>query len=269
MNSTFTLEPTTPTLGATVSGLDLRAPLSDETTADLRAAWLEHQVLFFRDQPLTLDEQKSFARTLGALWIHPTVPAPEDHPEVLVVRTNPKARLAPGQGWHTDMSAAEAPPSGSLLRLEKVPPSGGDTLFCSMYAAYDALSEHWKRFLDPLEAWHSGAKRHGKGFGIKADHPESLHPIVRRHPETGRKALYVNQGFTTTVEGMSEPESDAVLDFLYRHCENPAFHIRFSWQVNSMALWDNRCVMHNAVYDYDPSLRLGYRLTLEGDRPTR
>jgi len=269
MNPGFRLEPITPGLGATVRGIDLREPLGAGVVEHLRRAWLDHLVLWFPDQPLTLDQQKVFARNFGELWIHPTVPAPDGHPEVLVVRTREGAEVAPGQGWHTDMPAAATPPSGSLLRLEKVPSSGGDTMFCNMYAAYDALSEHWRRFLDPLDAWQSGIKRHGRTFGMAGDHPEALHPVVRRHPETGRKALFVNQGFTTHIEGMSEPESDAVLEFLYRHCENPAFHMRLRWQPDSMALWDNRCVMHNAINDYDPGERLGYRLTLAGDRPTR
>ena len=267
--TTIEIEPITPTLGAVVRGVDLGAPLESSTVAEVRAAWLEHLVLWFPDQPLSLGEQKTFASNFGDLWIHPTVPSPEGHPEVAVIRTRPEAKLAPGEGWHTDMPAADTPPAGSVLRLEKVPPSGGDTLFCNMYAAYDALSEPWQKFLEPLDAWQSGIKRHAKGFGLPGDHPEALHPIVRRHPETGRKALYVNQGFTTHVEGMTAAESDAVLDFLYRHCENPAFHMRLRWKPHSIAMWDNRCVMHNAVNDYDPALRLGYRVMLAGDRPTR
>lgn len=258
-----------PTLGAVVNGLDLREPLAAETAAEIRSIWLEHQIVFFRDQPLSLDQHKAFARSFGDLWIHPTVPAPPEHPELLVVRTKPGRIKAPGQGWHTDMSAADTPPSASILRLEKVPKVGGDTLFASMYAAYDALSDHWKRIVDPLDAWHSSASRHGGEFGLSGDHPRALHPVVRTHPETGRKALYVNQGFTESIDGMSPNESQAVLGFLFRHCEDPTFQLRFDWQPDSIAMWDNRCVMHNAVFDYDPDDRLGYRFTVVGDRPTR
>ncbi len=267
----ITVAEMTPTIGATIAGLDLRSNLTAGTIAELRALWLEHQVLFFRDQDLTLDEQRAFACQFGDLWIHPYLPAPAEHPEVLVVRVKDSASKAPGEGWHSDMSASECPPSASILRLEKVPAAGGDTLFASMYAAYEALSDHWKRFLDPLDAWHSGAARHGGQFKLAAaqDHAPALHPVVRTHPETGRKALYVNRGFTMSVDTMSAAESAAVLGFLFDHCEQPAFQVRFSWQPNSIAMWDNRCVMHHAIFDYEPSQRLGYRFTVTGERPTR
>lgn len=261
--------PVTPRIGAMVSGIDLAAGLSTEELAEIKAAWLTHQVLFFRDQVLTLDQHKAFGRAFGELYVHPTIPGPEGHPEVLTIRSHAKTKKPPGEGWHTDVSADAEPPSASILRLIEVPPSGGDTLFCSMYDAYDGLSDHWKRFIDPLDAVHDASARHGKEFGIQAEHPSTIHPVVRTHPETGRKALYVNQGFTTAIEGMSEPESRATLDFLFRHCENPAYHVRFQWAENSMAMWDNRSVMHNAVFDYFPNTRRGYRVTVNGDRPRR
>jgi taurine dioxygenase len=268
--STLEVTPTTPRIGAVVSGLDLTSPLSDDTIAEVRSAWLEHQVLFFRDQELTLDQHRDFACRFGELFIHPTIPGPEGFPEALPIRASAKTRKAPGEGWHTDVSASATPPSASILRLEEVPPTGGDTLFCSMYHAYDALSDHWKRFIDPLDATHSAEARHGGEFGIKSDHhPESVHPVVRTHPETGRKALYVNAGFTSSINDMSAAESRATLDFLFAHCQNPAFHVRFQWQPNSMAMWDNRSVMHNAIYDYHPQTRRGFRFTVSGDRPYR
>ena len=137
-----------------------------------------------------------------------------------------------------------------------------------MYAAYDALSDDWKRFVDPLHARHSSAGRHGGEFGLDFEHAGAVHPVVRRHPSTGRKALFVNQGFTSSIEGMTKAESRAVLDFLFAHCENPAFQVRFRWEPHSIAMWDNRCVMHHAIFDYDPGERLGYRFTLTGERPT-
>ncbi len=253
-----------------VSGVDLSQALSDEVIAEIRAAWLDHQVLFFRDQDLTLDQHREFAKRFGDLYIHPTIPGPEGFPEVLSIHNHAKTRKAAGEGWHTDVSASAEPPSASILRMVEVPPVGGDTLFCSMYDAYDALSDHWKRFVDPLDAIHSAAARHGGEFGIVSDeHPESLHPVVRTHPETGRKALYVNAGFTMSIDGMTKDESRATLDFLFAHCQNPAFHVRFQWRENSMAMWDNRSVMHNAIFDYYPHTRRGYRLTVGGDKPRR
>lgn len=268
--STLDVTPVTPRLGALVSGIDLTSDISDDVLEHVRAAWLAHQVLFFRDQDLTLDQHRDFAAKFGELYVHPTIPGPEGFPEVLAIHTHAKTKKAAGQGWHTDVSADEIPPSASILRMVEVPPLGGDTLFCSMYDAYDALSDHWKRFIDPLDARHSAAARHGGEFGIKADkHPETVHPVVRTHPETGRKALYVNQGFTSSIEGMSKAESRATLDFLFAHCQDPAFHVRFQWQPNSIAMWDNRSVMHNAVFDYHPHTRRGFRLTVQGDRPSR
>lgn len=273
MGTTLAVRAVTPRIGAMVSGVDLAADLASDTGSDLLAqihsAWLEHQVLFFRDQDLTLDQQKDFGRHFGELYTHPTVPGPEGHPEVLPIFANDKTKKAAGTGWHTDVSAAAEPPSASILRLVEVPPVGGDTLFCSMYDAYDALSDHWKRFIEPLDAVHSAAARHGGQFGVKGDHPESVHPVVRTHPETGRKALYVNQGFTQSIVGMTDQESRATLGFLFDHCQNPEFHVRFSWEPGSMAMWDNRSVMHNAMHDYFPHTRKGYRVTVKGDRPRR
>ncbi len=268
--STLQLIPVTPTLGATVSGVDLASPLSDQLIDELRSAWLTHQVLFFRDQELTLDQHRDFARHFGDLYIHPTFPGPEGYPEALPIRANADTKKAPGEGWHTDVSADAEPPSASILQLIEVPPCGGDTLFCSMYEAYDALSDHWKRFIDPLDAVHSAQARHGGEFGYNnVEHPANVHPVVRTHPETGRKALYVNQGFTSSIEGMSKAESRATLDFLYAHCQDPAFHVRFSWEPHSVAMWDNRAVMHNAIFDYHPHTRRGFRFTVKGDRPSR
>ena len=161
----------------------------------------------------------------------------EDRPGILRVKLAAGRRSKGAQRNLVITSSCGACGSEDLeARLEKVPPTGGDTLFASMYAAYDALSPDWQRFVDPLDAWHSSAARHGGEFGVGSDHPCTLHPVVRIHPETGRKALYVNQGFTMSVEGMTDAESRAVLDFLFRHCENPAFQVRFSWQPDSIAI---------------------------------
>lgn len=266
----ITIEPMTPNLGAYVSGVDLRQELDAEAIASLRDAWLTHHVLFFRDQELTLDQHRRFAQAFGPLYQHPMFRGPDSHPEALVIRAGPKTTKPAGEGWHTDVSSSPTPPSASILRLEVVPEVGGDTMFCNMVAAYEALSDHWKRFVEPLDAHHSSAQRHGRQFGIAADeYPEATHPVVRTHPETDQKALYVNQGFTTSIDGMTAAESRATLEFLFRHCENPAFHARFQWQPNSMAMWDNRAVMHHAIFDYHPAVRRGYRFTVTGDAPRR
>jgi len=177
-----------------------------------------------------------------------------------------------GQGWHTDVSCAAEPPSASILRLVQVPQSGGgDTLFANMYAAYEALSSHWQNFLEGLSAVHEYVHVHGRQFK-HSNQPDGKfvqaeHPVVRTHPETGRKALYVNGGFTTRIRGMRQLESRATLDFLYRHMEQPDFQCRFRWQPNSIAMWDNRCVQHLATWDYFPQVRHGYRVTVCGDAP--
>ncbi|MFT7650625.1 MAG: taurine dioxygenase [Candidatus Poriferisodalaceae bacterium] len=179
-----------------------------------------------------------------------------------------ETKAVPGHGWHTDVSADAEPPSGSILGMEVIPEVGGDTMFCDMYAAYGALDEEWRSFIGPLQAVHSAAARHGGTYGVEADHPENTHPVVRTHPETGRKALYVNPGFTKSVVGLGDAEGSAILQFLFRHCEKPEFHCRFRWQPHSIAMWDNRCVTDYAVADYHPAVRSGYPVTLKGDRPT-
>ena len=199
----------------------------------------------------------------------------EGHPEILTIRGDGKSKQVAGQHWHSDVSCDEEPPKGSILHLHEVPVPGGDTMFASMYAAYDALSDTMKAFLDGKQAWHESEHVHGKRYGHKGGmrdgeenlYPKSLHPIVRTHPVTGRKALFVNCNFTTRIEGLKQNESDAILGMLYRHIETPEFHCRFPWRDNSVAFWDNRCAQHKALWDYYPKTRHGYRVTVQGDRP--
>lgn len=266
----LSIQPLNPVIGAEVAGVDLSAPTSPETFKRLHAAWLEHLVLFFRDQELTLEQHKAFGRLWGELHVHPSVPSLEGHPEVLLIRTDENSKRAAGYGWHTDVSCEAEPPAGSILRLEQVPESGGDTLFASMYAAYEGLSDHWQGFLSSLSAVHENEHVHGRpGYGAMEgrEFRKNEHPVVRTHPETGRKALYVNSGFTTRIRGMRPNESRATLGFLYEHIQHPDFHCRFSWQPNSIAFWDNRCAQHHATFDYYPQVRHGYRVTVAGDRP--
>jgi len=264
--------PLSPVIGAEISGVDLSRPLSPAEVAAIREAWLAHCVVFFRDQDLTLAQHIAFGRQFGDLHIHPNVPSHPEHKEVLVIHADANSRRVAGHGWHTDVSCDPTPPAGSILRLTQVPEhGGGDTLFSSMYAAFDALSDTWKAFLQPLSAVHESAHVHGQRFE-RSNQPdgsfvEAEHPVVRTHPETGRKALYVNSAFTTHIPGMRVNESRATLDFLYRHMEHIDFQCRFRWTRHSIAMWDNRCVQHHAAWDYFPEVRHGYRVTLGGDVP--
>ncbi len=265
------VNPITPGIGAEVLGVDLRVPLSEAQTSELRELWLKHLVLFFRDQDLTLDQHKAFARNFGDLHIHPNVPGHPDHPEVLVIHADEHSKQVAGHGWHTDVSCDIEPPSGSILRLEQVPDSGGDTLFANMYDAYDALSSYWQNFLLGLTGVHESAHVHGTKF-YKANIAEgnfarAEHPVIRTHPETGRKSLYVNSAFTTRIKGMTARESKATLEFLFDHLSRPDFQCRFNWRANSIAMWDNRCAQHYATWDYFPQVRHGYRVTLCGNKP--
>lgn len=271
---TIAVEPLSPVIGAEISGVDLAQPLGNQTFAEVHDALMKHQVIFFRDQEITWDQHKAFGRLFGDLHIHPTAPAPEGHPEILTVHADEYSERVAGQGWHSDVSCDVEPPLGSILHIQQAPDVGGDTMFASAYAAYDALSEPMKEFLGGLSAKHESRHRYlgrNKRTGMMRDgqdvYPEAIHPVVRTHPETGRKALYVNSVFTTRIEGLSATESRALLDFLCDHINTPEFRCQFRWRENSVAFWDNRCVQHHAIWDYYPEVRHGYRVTVQGDRP--
>ena len=261
----------TPAIGAEISGVDLTQPLDDATLAALRDAWLRHLVLFFRDQELTFEQHKALGRRFGELHIHPAAPKDAEHPEILVVHGDDKVEFVAGSLWHSDVSCDVEPPMGSMLRIVQVPSSGGDTLFASMYAAYEGLSDRLQRLLAGLTAVHEGEQyyrgRYGAGDLRDGGYPSAEHPVVRTHPETGRRALYVNEGFTTRIKDLPLAESDALLAFLFSHCARPDFHCRFQWRPHSIAFWDNRCAQHLAIWDYYPETRHGYRVTIKGDAP--
>ena len=261
----------TPHVGAEISGADLSRPLDERTFKEIHAALVDNGVIFFRDQHLTPDQQKDFGRLFGELHVHPAAPSLlEGHPEILVIHADENSRHVAGENWHSDVSCDPEPPMGSVLYMHELPPVGGDTLFASMYAAYDALSDPLKRFLEPLTARHEGEHVYRGRYGVNDTgrvFPKAEHPVIRTHPVSGRKALFVNGGFTTRIVQLARPESDAVLQFLYRHVETPEFHCRFRWQVNSVAFWDNRCVQHHAMWDYYPQHRHGHRVTIKGDKP--
>ena len=261
----------TPHVGAEVHGVDLSQPLDELTFKEIHDALIDNGVIFFRDQHLTPDQQKEFGRFFGELHVHPAAPALlEGHPEILVIHADEKSKRVAGEVWHSDVSCDPEPPMGSILYMHELPRVGGDTLFASMYAAYEALSESMKRFVEGLTALHDGEHVYRGRYGLKDEgktFPRAEHPVVRTHPVSGRKALYVNRGFTTRVAQLTRPESDALLEFLYQHVETPEFHCRFRWQVNSVAFWDNRCVQHHAMWDYFPQRRHGHRVTVRGDKP--
>ena len=270
--STITVEPVTPLIGAEIHGVDL-SRVDDATWEEITRAWAEHQVLFFRDQVLTPDQQKALGARLGELHVHPAAGSLEGHREVMVIHADERSKVVAGNGWHTDVSCDERPPMATILRMETVPPTGGDTLFASMYAAYDALSAAMKEFLAPLTAVHDGAHVYAGRYGTREEDsrdgkfPRAEHPVVRTHPVTGRKALYVNRAFTTRVRGLAPSESRAVLGFLFEHMENPHYQCRLHWQPDSVAMWDNRCVQHYAMWDYYPNVRHGLRVSIVGERP--
>jgi taurine dioxygenase len=271
MSQALSIKKLTPSIGATISDIDLSTELSEGKIKSITTALLEYQVLFFRDQDLSIEQQKAFARRFGPLHMHP---APlhilEGHPDVLLIQADGNSTQVAGHEWHSDVSCDPEPPLGSVLYLKEVPSNGGDTLFASMYAAYEALSSSLQRFLCGLTAVHDGARNYegrrpadyrGSAF------PRAEHPVIRTHPATRRRALFVNRMFTTRLTQLKQRESDAILRILFEHIENPTFQCRFKWRPNSVAFWDNRCTQHLALWDYFPERRYGYRVSIAGDKP--
>ncbi|MGB5759373.1 MAG: TauD/TfdA family dioxygenase [Acidimicrobiales bacterium] len=271
--SVLTTEPrvdTNKVIGTLLAEVTLR-DLDDDGVQQLIELVAERGVLFFRNQEMTLDEQVEFGRRLGELHIHPAAKAPEGYPEVLLVHTDENSRYTAGDGWHTDVSCDARPPGLSMLRIEQVPSAGGDTLWASMYEAYETLSPSFREYLSTLTAVHTGDLAY-RGRYTKNDqdteYPVSEHPVIRTHPVSGRKALYVNSGFTQRIKGLTRRESDGLLKILFDHIAyGVRFQTRFHWEPNSVAIWDNRCVQHHASWDYFPETRHGYRVTTRGEVP--
>ena len=269
---TIQVRPCTAVIGAEVFGIDLTEPLGNQQFQEVHDALMAHQVIFFRDQKLTLDQHKAFGRLFGPLSIHPNTKGPDGHPEILPIHADAQSKRISGERWHTDVSCDQEPPMGSILNLKVIPPIGGDTVFASMYAAYDALSAPMRQFLAGLTAMHDGAPGYSRTNQIIGDSapktfPRAEHPVIRTHPVTGRQAIYVNPVFTTHIVGVPAAESTAILNFLYEHCARPHWQVRFRWEADSIAFWDNRCVQHIAMWDYFPETRSGYRVTVKGDKP--
>lgn len=264
----FRVQPSTIVLGAELLDIDLTQPLAALQVSELKDALARYQVIFFRDQRLSHDSHKKFGAHFGPLAIHSAVAGVAGHPEVVAIHADADSKFVAGENWHSDLSADEEPPLGSILYLHTVPPVGGDTLFASMYAAYDALSPRMKAHLDGLTAVHDANHVYHALFkNYERRYPCNSHPIVRTHPATGRKCLFVNSSYTISINDLPKDESDTLLRYLFDHVKDPNFQVRFRWQPHSVAFWDNRAVQHLATWDYFPQVRSGFRVTIAGDKP--
>jgi taurine dioxygenase len=270
------IAPLTPTIGAEILGVDLTKPLSAAEVSAIRQALLDWKVVFFRDQDITTEQHLAFGRHFGALEVHPFAASKPGFPEVLVLSHGPDSR-GNENIWHSDVTWRLEPSLGSILRAVETPPFGGDTLFADMYAAYESLSEDVKAQIDGAFAMHDylhyrqeirgGRVSEEEARSIGQSYPPPTHPVVRTHPETGRKALYVNRAFTVRIEGLDKARSDELLRHLYAQAAIPEHQCRFRWSPNAIAFWDNRATQHYAVSDYWPAVRRMERVTVIGDRP--
>ena len=270
--------PLTPTIGALVENVDLAVPLDDEQFADIQAALLKHQVIFFENQRLTPVQHRDFAARFGTLHTHPLYPGVPEAPELFTL-DNHQANPTDNDSWHTDVTFIQTPPKAAILHAHRLPDSGGDTIWSNMRAAFEALSPSFRDYLTTLDAVHdfargfpasgvvagnAGAEAHARAV---AANPPVIHPVVRTHPETGEDGLFVNTTFTDRIVGLSRKESDAILGVLFDHIQKPEFLVRWRWTENAVAFWDNRVTQHYAVNDYLPARRIMVRATILGDRP--
>lgn len=267
--STIRVRPLTPVIGAEIFDIDLTQPLLDSQIDELKRAFADNLVIFFRDQRIDHEAHKALARAFGGIHIAAStkpwrVPG---HDEVTIIHADKDSKFVAGEDWHSDMSCDAEPPLGSILYMHIVPETGGDTVFANMYAAYDALSDRMKAHLEGLTAVHDATVGFGgiTPEGMKL--PRHSHPVTRTHPVTGRKVIFVNKGFTTHIEGVSADESRALLSYLFQHVQRPQFQCRFRWQPHSIAFWDNRSAQHSAIWDYFPQTRSGFRIQVLGDQP--
>tara|TARA_R110002124_G_scaffold517_1_gene2490 strand:- start:3929 stop:4753 length:825 start_codon:yes stop_codon:yes gene_type:complete len=270
------IRPVAGALGAEILGCDLSQEMTADRASQIRTLLNDYEVIFFRDQDISPRHQKALALTFGPLQTHPAYDTVENFPEITILEStaDKPTRI---EKWHSDMTFREHPPIGTVLKSEIVPPRGGDTLWSSMTAAYDGLSAPLQTFLDGLTAVHDfshGFKESLAAPGGRerladavAANPPVRHPVIRVHPETGKKVIFVNSLFTTHIEGLRPAESDALLAYLFHHITVPEYTCRFQWQVNSIAIWDNRSTQHKPVNDYFPAHRRLHRITIDGDRP--
>jgi taurine dioxygenase len=277
----LSVEPIAGALGAEIGGINLAGPVDAETLDEVKRALREYLVVFFRGQDLTPEQHLAFAKNFGSLEVHPIVSGKDEYPEIIEIVKEKGEQTQFGDVWHSDNSFLPNPSMGSILYAREVPPYGGDTLFANQYLAYDWLSDGMKKLLDGLIAIHTAkqaydpvrlAHKYRGETNMKYTYSDVVdraveHPVVRTHPETGRKSLFVNRMFTTEFKDMSPAESGPILDFLAQHAIRPEFTCRFRWQPGSVAFWDNRCTMHYAMNDYVNYRRVMHRITIEGDRP--
>lgn len=260
--SAIAVTPCSPHIGAEVGDIDLTKPLSNSEAAELKQAFTQYLVLFFRNQKIGFEDHVRLAEYFGPIGAHvgaKTISQTTEDPRVRKFHADENTPRVSGDVWHTDQSCAEVPPMASVLYIHTIPPQGGgDTIFASMYRAYDALSDGMKVYLDGLTALHDGRDIFGEGT------PSASHPVVVTHPDSGRKLIYVNGAFTKRINELPEQESDAVLKFLCQHCARPEWSFRFRWAPHSIAMWDNRCAQHFAVSDYLPNVRSGFRVQIDG-----
>ncbi len=268
------------TLGAEIRGVDFSRVVDEGTATAIRAALLEHKVVFFRDAAMTPAQHVAFGRLFGELTVHPFVPHLDEFPEVVVLDNHADNPVFSTDHWHSDETFRATPPMGSILHCLAKPETGGETLWADMGAAYEGLSAKMQNFLSGLEAIHDFKnfrhkfdllpirERHAKLAEMEEELPNPVHPVVRTHPETGQKILFVNEQFTLGIKDMREDESRALLDFLFVQARIPEFQFRFHWEIDSMVFWDNRPTQHYAANDYYPQRRTMHRVTIKGDKPT-
>lgn len=276
---TLSIKPLSPAIGAIVGGLDLSQPLSAFAAERVTQALVTHHVLFFEGQDVSPAQLRDLAKNFGDLHIHPIYPHVRDVPEIIVLDTGTH-NLPDNDNWHTDVTFIQTPPLGAILAARELPPFGGDTSWASTIAAYEALSAPMQQFLAgltaehdfvksfPLERWGSGdADAEARWHEARAKNPPVHHPVVRTHPVSGRRGLFVNEGFTTRIDGLKPNESDALLRLLFAHVSRPEFTVRWRWKLGDVAFWDNRLTQHYALADYLPARRVMHRATILGDRP--
>jgi len=275
MNHSFNIKPFAPNLGAVITNVDLSNDINDAELKGIRDAFHKFQVLFFQNQSeISPENHIKLGRCFGDLHIHPAAPKMKKYPQIFEINTDKNSKIANGaEDFHSDVSCDIEPPLGTMLQLHILPECGGDTMFANMYMAYEALSNPMQKFLSDLKASHEsehfyrGRYKTESNSESKTEYPSAIHPVIRTHPETGKKAIFVNKFFTTRILGLEPQESKFILDFLFSHIEKTEFQIRYRWNKNDMAFWDNRCTIHKALWDYFPNERKGRRVTIRGDIP--
>jgi len=268
------ITPYCPNIGAVITGIDLTSKVNERALKKIKQAFLDYQVLFFKNQhEISPENHILFGKNFGQLHSHPAAPNMPGYPEIFEIHAHKNSKVANGEFWHSDVSCDTKPPLGTMLQIHIIPESGGDTLFSNMTLAYNKLSQPFKEFLLNLTAVHESEHIYRGRYTDRGvdesiiQYPRSTHPVIRTHPETGKKSIFVNRTFTTRINELSDFESNSLLSFLFNYCEKLDFQIRYKWSLNDLVFWDNRCTMHRAVWDYWPMERKGRRVTIKGGKP--